>query len=147
MKNQTPLKPNLTPVAAKAKPKDLTDTLLANNLNQLNWSTNKTNLPGAQSPNYMTSPTSYMPTNNFSPSSNAQPAFGSRTQQPSTMNWNQAVPQNFNASANMMQLGNSNAGWTTPAMMLPNTPMSNFNSSHNQNAPKLSTEEIMDFLK
>ncbi|XP_058803875.1 SCY1-like protein 2 [Phymastichus coffea] len=146
IKNQTPVKLNVNPTAVKAKPKDLTDTLLANNLNQLNWSTNKTNLSSTQSLNYMTS-TNSMSANNFSPSNNTQQSFGNRIQQPSTMSWNQAVPQNFNTSVNMMQLGNSNAGWTTPAMMLPSTPMLNSNSSQNQNAPKLSTEEIMDFLK
>lgn len=132
MKNQTPLMPNVTSPTVKARPKDLTDTLLANNLNQLNWSTNKTTLPGSTTPNYNLN----MSKNSFSPG--ASLPFGNRTpQQPSMMNWNQTVPQNINT--NPMQMG---SGWTSPAMMLPTS-----NSQRQSSAPKLSTEEIMDFLK
>lgn len=132
MKNQAPLMPNVSSPTVKARPKDLTDTLLANNLNQLNWSTNKTILPGSTSPNYNLN----MSKNAFSPGANSP--FGSKTsQQPATMSWNQTVPQNTNT--NPMQLS---SGWTSPAMMLPTS-----SSQGQSSAPKLSTEEIMDFLK
>ncbi|OXU18956.1 hypothetical protein TSAR_000013, partial [Trichomalopsis sarcophagae] len=141
MKNQSPLMPSITsPTTAKSRPKDLTDTLLANNLNQLNWSTNKTSLPSTTTPNYM-------PSSNFSPSANSpQQAFGNRMPS-STMSWNQTVPQNFNASASQMQLSGSNMGWTSPSMMLPTNSMMMNSNSQSQSAPKLSSEEIMDFLK
>ena len=166
MKNQSPLRPNVTPSGSTtSRPKDLTDTLLANNLNQLNWSTtNKTptstpSLPNATTPNYisMSAKNAFSPTGNtynaqsnsvLSSSSNTpQPTFSNRMQ-PSTMSWNQTVPQNFNVSPSAMQLGGANTGWTTPSMMLPNATTPNSNSRlQSPNAPKLSTEEIMDFLK
>lgn len=144
MKNQNPLMPSVTsPTTAKSRPKDLTETLLANNLNQLNWSTNKTSLPGTTT----TTTPNYMPSSNFSPSANSpQQTFGNRMQS-STMSWNQTVPQNYNASASPMQLSGSSMGWTSPSMMLPSNSMMMNSNSQGQSAPKLSSEEIMDFLK
>ncbi|KAJ8686700.1 hypothetical protein QAD02_022494 [Eretmocerus hayati] len=142
MKNQEPLKPNAAAATTKARPKDLTDTLMANNLSQLNWSNNKTNSTN-QAPNY-NSLSSFSPTTT---NMSHIPRSMIPQQQPSPMGWNHTVPQNLYSNSNRMQLNSASqsSGWTTPSMMLPS---SHSNSNlQNQPAPKLSTEEIMDFLK
>ncbi|XP_014227609.1 SCY1-like protein 2 [Trichogramma pretiosum] len=140
---QSTLQPNVTtPVTQKSRPKDLTDTLLANNLNQLNWSTNKTTPVTGTVPNY----TSINSSSSFtSPTLNRQQNFMvNQMPQTTPVNWNQQVPNNF-GSPKPMQLG-TNSNWTSPSMMLPTSSLTS-PSSQSQSTLKLSTEEIMDFLK
>ena len=137
MKSQSPLTPNIQSVSKqKTQTKDLTDTLLANNLNQLNLSASKTNQPIVGSSNYMnlnsatTFPSSAFPQQQFATNRLTQPS----------MSWNQTATQNFGKSTPMQLVSQNN--WTSAAMMLPSA-----SSSQSQSTQKLSTEEIMDFLK
>ncbi|XP_014211928.1 SCY1-like protein 2 [Copidosoma floridanum] len=146
--NQAPLTPSITaPTSAKPKVKDLTDTLLANNMNQLNWSSpNKTSAFTNSTPNYKNLQTNSL-THATAPQSFVNP-IPQQQRQSSQVNWNY---QTVHISSNTFQQGHNvtpNTGWITPAMMLP-TSMSLSNiSSQNQTAmTKLSSEEIMDFLK
>ncbi|XP_011497019.1 PREDICTED: SCY1-like protein 2 [Ceratosolen solmsi marchali] len=136
MENQTPLIPSITsPTTTKKTPKDLTDTLSANNFNELNWSYNNMNL---------SSITPNLSINNF-PSNGAsqvhQNQMSQRQQLPFTLNCNQTMPQTFNTFTNTIQLRDPNTGWWSPTMMTANS------SLQVQNTPKLSSEEIMDLLK
>jgi hypothetical protein len=141
MENLKPLIPNITsPSTTKKIPKDLTDTLLANNLNELNWSNKKMSLLGTV-PNHVN-----VPKNNF-PNSNASQILANQIPQlPYSLNWNQSLPEHYNTSLKAIKLTGSNTGWTSSAMVLSNTLTPN-SSLQDQSTPKLSSEEIMDFLK
>lgn len=146
IKNQSPLTPSLTSSPAmttKQKSKDLTDTLLTNNLNQLNL-TNKTT-PFLNSSINMNLQTSSYSSSSSSMVSQTYVNRMPQQQHQSSIN-HHTVPQNFN---NLQTSTANTTSWTTPAMMLPTITMStsNNNESKTTTTTKLSNEEIMDFLK
>ncbi|XP_015127087.1 SCY1-like protein 2 [Diachasma alloeum] len=161
LQSQSPLTPKAAPKPMKIDPKDLTSTLLENNLSQLNLSAKNSN----SQPNYssLTSTTwnsslgksQWESVNAQSPvsesKSNIAPSWGSNGM--SAMSWGSQVTSPVNQMGNWgnskpMNAVNQNAGafGMTMGSGMPRPLGPSMNSPQQPKSANLSTQDIIDFL-
>ncbi|XP_012525156.2 SCY1-like protein 2 [Monomorium pharaonis] len=159
MQSQSILTPTAAPQSLKSQPKDLTATLLKNNLDELNMSMSRSSM--SQLDHLVTKNTPYKSNDvNLTQSQFlTSPTLNSQTMLNRPMNWNSNglnTPINWNSPQSTLMRNSitpqSNVNFATQLEIKPNLnfPMQPFmsptNTQTNADKPNSSTQDIMDLL-